>query len=204
MAASGFQTLDLEGLAHHRGSLLGGYRTPQPTQKWFESQVFHQLDAMDPDRPIWLESESSKIGQLHVPEQLFQRMLRSPAFALEASLEARSTFLCDVYQDMQDDPERFRVAIAALQFRQSRQIISQWLEWVDTGQWQRLSESLLALHYDPAYGRSQHRLRVCDSMSVTPGELSTELMHRLEQFEHHEHATTQASITPTGHSLLDS
>ena len=199
MAAHGFQTIDLEGLAHHRGSLLGGYRTPQPTQKWFESQLFHQLAAMDPNRPVWLESESSKIGQLHVPEQLFQCMVSSPALALEASLDARSAFLRAIYQDMQEDPDRFRVAIAALQFRQPRQMISQWLEWVDAGQWLRLSESLLALHYDPAYRRSQHRLHVCDYMPVTPGVLSPELMHRLEQFEHHEHAITQTSIPATDH-----
>ena len=190
MAHEGFQTLDLEALAHHRGSLLGGYTTPQPSQKWFESQVYAQLSAMDPARPVWVESESSKIGQLHLPERLFQRMLCAPALALEAPVTARAVFLQQIYQDMLADPDRLRTAITALQFRQPKRLVQQWLEWVEMAQWQSLAESLLVAHYDPAYRRSQHRLGVCGAIEVMPGQLTWALIKRLEAFESETPETT--------------
>lgn len=187
MACEGFQTLDLEALAHHRGSLLGGYVTPQPSQKWFESQLYAQLALMDPVRPVWVESESSKIGQLHLPERLFQRMLGSPALALDADVPTRAAFLQGVYQDMLADPERLLAAIKALQFRQPKRLIQEWLDWVETAQWQRLAEGLLIAHYDPAYRRSQHRLAVSETVTVTPGQLTASLVRRLEHFESERH-----------------
>ena len=60
--ARGGQVLDLEGLANHRGSLLGGDPEEQPAQKGFESQLAERLARLDPERPVLVEAESSKIG----------------------------------------------------------------------------------------------------------------------------------------------
>ena len=68
LANCGAQVLDLEMLACHRGSVLGGLPdAPQPTQKWFDSQLWNALRRFDPARPVWVESESRKIGVLHLP-----------------------------------------------------------------------------------------------------------------------------------------
>ena len=78
LQSQGCQVLDLESLANHRGSLLG--REPgscQPSQKWFESSLYHELCQLDLEKPIYVESESSKIGEIHLPTALFKNLITS-------------------------------------------------------------------------------------------------------------------------------
>ena len=75
LAEAGEQVLDLENLANHRGSVLGGApHTVQPGQKAFETGLWSALRGFDPARPVWVESESRRIGRLHVPAALFERL----------------------------------------------------------------------------------------------------------------------------------
>jgi tRNA 2-selenouridine synthase len=75
LKANGAQVLDLENLARHRGSLLGSLPgMPQPCQKSFESQIWWQLRKFAPARPVFVESESKKIGSLRVPDALLGAM----------------------------------------------------------------------------------------------------------------------------------
>src|SRR6185503_15370537 len=90
IAAEGGQVLDLERLARHRGSLLGdlpGER--QPTQKAFESALFDAFCRFDPSRPVYVESESQRIGRLQVPEALLDSMREAPCIALETAKALR-------------------------------------------------------------------------------------------------------------------
>src|SRR6185312_5755554 len=81
----GAQTLDLEGLAAHRGSLFGGLSgVPQPSQKMFESRLLSALSALDPARPVVVESESSKIGERMIPPALWKLMEAAPRIAVTA------------------------------------------------------------------------------------------------------------------------
>src|SRR2546421_757874 len=74
LSRAGAQVLDLEALAAHRGSVLGGLPgEPQPSQKWFESQLLSQLRRLERARPVFVEGESKKIGELQVPEALMAR-----------------------------------------------------------------------------------------------------------------------------------
>lgn len=71
LAQAGWQVLDLEGLAGHRGSIFGQRATPQPSQKLFESGIAQTLARFDPDRPVVVEAESSKVGAVNVPPQVW-------------------------------------------------------------------------------------------------------------------------------------
>ena len=72
---AGAQVLDLERLAQHHGSLIGDLPgVPQPSQKWFDSLVLKELRSFDPRVPIWVESESKKIGALQLPDALLENM----------------------------------------------------------------------------------------------------------------------------------
>jgi tRNA 2-selenouridine synthase len=63
LAEAGAQTLDLEGLARHRGSVLGGLPgLSQPSQKYFDTQLWHALNRLDSALPVFVESESARIG----------------------------------------------------------------------------------------------------------------------------------------------
>ena len=79
---TGAQVLDLEGLAAHRGSVLGTLPgRPQPAQKMFETSLWDALRQFDPAKPVYVEGESKKIGQLQVPEALMHTMRASACVA---------------------------------------------------------------------------------------------------------------------------
>src|SRR5688572_8938434 len=99
LARAGAQVLDLEGLAAHRGSVLGGLPgRPQPSQKMFESLLLKELSVLDAGQPVYVEGESKKIGQLQVPEALIARMRSSPCVRLETDVETRVTLLLQEYE----------------------------------------------------------------------------------------------------------
>ena len=78
LASQGAQVLDLEGLACHRGSVLGALVGGQPSQKHFETQLWQALRGYNPCQPVFVESESRTIGRLRLPEALLVQMRASP------------------------------------------------------------------------------------------------------------------------------
>ena len=158
LARAGAQVLDLEALAAHRGSVLGGLpHAPQPTQKWFESQLLHQLSRMNPSQPIFVEGESKKIGELQVPEALMARMRCSPCLALEADLDTRVTLLLAEYRHFTESRQSLEAQLDCLVDLHGRERIAQWKALAAAGDWREFVAHLLREHYDPAYQRSSLR-----------------------------------------------
>jgi tRNA 2-selenouridine synthase len=155
LAEAGAQVLDLEALAHHRGSLLGGLPTlPQPSQKQFETRVWHALRGFDPGRPVFVESESRKIGDLRVPDQLLLTMRASDCIRLELPLEARVRLLRDEYVHFESDARTLHEKLDCLVPLHGHERVDRWKQLVSEGRWDTLVECLLVEHYDPAYLRS--------------------------------------------------
>ncbi len=182
MADTGFQVLDLEALAQHRGSLLGAEPgAPQPSQKYFDSLLFEALCRMRSDQPVWVESESSKVGEIHLPKALFARLTQAPALALECPANARAEFSLAAYQHLTLDPERTLALIDKLAFRHSKEQLHLWRTQLEAADWFSLCESLLTQHYDPAYRRSQKRLQITAHYALSsPGHLEPGLKRHLE------------------------
>jgi tRNA 2-selenouridine synthase len=115
LAAQGAQVLDLEALACHRGSVLGPVPgRPQPSQKAFETQLWHALRALDPDRPVFAEGESRTIGRLRVPEALLNQLRAAPCIRPDLGVEARVDFLLQDYAHFLQDVEGFCERLQAL------------------------------------------------------------------------------------------
>jgi tRNA 2-selenouridine synthase len=94
LAAAGAQVLDLEDIAAHRGSLFGALPgRPQPSQKLFESELLAQIDGFDPDRPVFVEAESSKVGERMIPPALWSRMALAPRSLWPGRRRAPTTWL---------------------------------------------------------------------------------------------------------------
>lgn len=94
----GEQVLDLEGLANHRGSSYGGLgMPPQPSTQHFENLIAEQLVRFDPACPVWIESESGRIGTCWVPDQLFRLMKAATAIEIVVPLEERLDILTEIY-----------------------------------------------------------------------------------------------------------
>jgi tRNA 2-selenouridine synthase len=158
LAAKGAQVLDLEGLARHRGSVLGDLPgEPQPTQKMFDSLVWAALRGFDPARPVFVEAESKKIGQLQVPGKLLDRMREGDCVRVEVPAEARVRFLIGEYRHFLEDPAALKEKLRCLKDLHGRAVIDRWLACADAGAWDELVTDLLVAHYDPAYLRATAR-----------------------------------------------
>ena len=155
LAAQGAQVLDLEGLARHRGSLLGGLPgEPQPSQKMFDSLVWSALKRLDPARPVFVEAESKKIGQLQVPSQLLERMREGECVRLEVPVPERVRFLIEEYRHFLEEPAALKEKLQCLTSRYGRAVIGRWIAQTDSGAWGELVADLLVTHYDPSYLRA--------------------------------------------------
>jgi tRNA 2-selenouridine synthase len=155
---AGAQALDLEALAAHRGSVLGGLPgTPQPSQKMFESLLLSELSRLAADRPVFVEGESKKIGELQVPEALMQRMRASPCVLLEVPLEARVALLLEEYRHFLEDRASLEAQLDCLVALHGRETIAAWKALARRGEWREFVGKLLTEHYDPAYRRSSAR-----------------------------------------------
>lgn len=158
LAAAGAQVLDLERLAAHRGSVLGGLPTePQPTQKMFESRLWDALRNFSPDRVIYVESESKKIGDVRVPEVLMLKMRSSPCVRMQLSTADRVKLLIEDYPHLVDDTGLLAQQLSHLIPLHGHEKIGAWRALAESGHTAALVEALLVEHYDPAYLRSIER-----------------------------------------------
>lgn len=174
LAQRGVQVLDLEALAHHRGSLLGqewqGQPTPQPSQKRFESLLLEQLQRLDVSQPLWVEAESNKIGQIYLPPSLWQQLKQADCIEIQLPLTARIEWLLQDYPHFVTHPDLLKRQLEYLKYRYGQQKLSEWYSLIDAGHWHTLVRDLLTYHYDPAYRRSisqsynliQRRLEIAD------------------------------------------
>jgi len=153
VAARGGQVLDLEGLANHRGSVLGLRPGGQPSQKGFESRVSAALAALDPARPVLVEAESSKVGERQVPPALWKAMRAAPRLRLTASVEDRTRYLCRAYADLFADLPLFKERLALLTRLQGRARIAEWHALAEAGEFQTLVRDLIERHYDSRYAK---------------------------------------------------
>ena len=158
LAAQGAQVLDLEALAAHRGSVLGELPgEPQPSQKSFETAIWTALAGYDPARPVFVESESKKVGNLRVPDALIERMRASSCVRLEAAPATRVALLLEDYAHFVARPEDLARRLDLLRDLHGAERIGQWQAQLARGEWQPLVHDLLESHYDPAYRKSLFR-----------------------------------------------
>jgi tRNA 2-selenouridine synthase len=159
MRELGHQVIDLEGLAEHRGSALGESTTrPQPTQKHFENLLWQNLRDLDPDRPIFLESESSRIGNLQIPAALWKHMGTAPSIEVLIPRELRARYLLSHYDHFVAGPDLLREKLLKLNHLHGATQLDAWEVLIAGGDWPGFTESILEVHYDPAYTRSRKKL----------------------------------------------
>lgn len=154
LSARGVQTLDLEALAAHRGSLFGALPGGQPSQKAFETALHDALCRLDPARPVVVEAESSRIGERVAPPSLWAALAAAPAVELSAPLEARVARIVADYGDIAADPAALDNALTRLPRHHAKAEIADWRAMAARGEIAALAAALIEAHYDPAYRRS--------------------------------------------------
>ncbi len=94
----GLQVIDLEKLAHHKGSSFGSIgESPQPTQEHFENKLAMKLRNSDKNEDLFLEDESKLIGQRIIPPMLFTQMRASTVFYFDVPFEERAKYIAEHY-----------------------------------------------------------------------------------------------------------
>jgi tRNA 2-selenouridine synthase len=158
LARRGAPVLDLEALASHRGSVLGHLPgTPQPSQKRFETLVWDALRRADPLKPLFVESESRKIGQCQVPPALIEAIRAASGVLIEASDAIRCELLMGEYRHFLAEPPLLVARLQALVAHHGHERIAAWSSLATQGAWPDLVGALLRDHYDPAYQASLRR-----------------------------------------------
>jgi tRNA 2-selenouridine synthase len=203
----GAQVLDLEALACHRGSVLGGLPheqppgrsqgcsppsggdlarsdrsgglyVPQPTQKAFDTTVWHALQGFDPSRPVFVESESRKIGALAVPEALLARMRQQGRCIFVTLPDAeRVQLLLEEYGFFAQQTDRFCEHMATLAELRGKDTVARWQAMARQGQWAEVFAELMQQHYDPLYLRSMSRnfagMAAAQQLALRDGDAAT-------------------------------
>ncbi len=155
ISALGAQILDLEGLAVHRGSVLGNEPDiAQPSQKGFETALWNALRNLDPSKLVFVESESKKVGGLHIPDALMEKIRNGACIELRSSAQTRVSWLMREYHHFLTDPDNFKRKLALLTSHYGKVQIAKWNEAIDAGIFPELVEELLVKHYDPSYQSS--------------------------------------------------
>ena len=192
LAAAGAQVLDLEGLAAHKGSVLGALPgIAQPTQKHFETALHAALARFSVDRPVFVEAESRKIGRVHVPTALIEAMRAAPCIAIDASREARIDFLLRDYAYLGDDVADLQFKLGCLSRVVPNDTLARWKGYAAAHDLPALFAELIDQHYDPLYKRSQNgnyqhfadAVRVCAD-DLTPAGIAAVAEAILAQSAH--------------------
>ncbi len=153
---AGAQVLDLEGLASHRGSVLGIVPDhPQPGQKAFETALWSELCRFDAARPVFIESESKKVGNLRVPEALIREMREhGECLYVEMPESSRLALLLEDYAFFVRDPALLSRQLEGLVALRGRETVRTWQARAAAGGVADVFLDLMRLHYDPGYLKS--------------------------------------------------
>lgn len=173
------QVIDLEALANHRSSVLGAMPgLAQPTQKRFDTLIWNQLREFDASRPVYVESESKKVGNLAVPVTLMEAMRASPCLNLQLSDDERVALLMEDYVYLMQDVDYFCNRLAALIPLKGQAVVDAWQTQSRAGQFAPVVLDLLKNHYDPAYLQSMQRnfSQFCTAKNITPIDRSASAM----------------------------
>ena len=184
LAEQGAQVVDLEALARHRSSVLGAIPGQvQPTQKRFDTLVWQALRPLDRTRPVFIESESKKVGNVAVPTALIEAMRQSPCLNLVLPDAERVALLMEDYSFFVHDVESFCERLQVLTDFKGRVLVQGWQRQVRAGNIAPVVQELLTLHYDPSYLQSMQRnfVRYSNAKLIAPKDHSTRAMALMAQ-----------------------
>lgn len=168
----GEQVIDLEGIAHHKGSAFGAIgQSEQPPNEHFTNLLFWKWKELDMARKVWLEDESIHIGRVFIPEVLFQRMRNAQVYFLDIPKDKRASLLVEEYTGI--DSSKLEDAITRISKRLGGLRTQEALEALRSGDF--LTTAIITLdYYDKFYKKGLER-RNPDTVRVLPSETIDEV-----------------------------
>lgn len=152
LEAQGAQVLDLEGLANHKGSLLGNpHQGQQPSQKQFETRLWEKLSQFDLTQPIYTEAESNRIGKVHCPAPLWVKLGSGKLIHTHLDITERIKLLREDYPHFTENPESLSKLLDVLRRIRGHEQVDLWQEQIAKRDWDAFLTSILIDHYDLSY-----------------------------------------------------
>jgi len=149
LQAEGVAVIDLEGLAHHRGSSFGNLgMPPQPSTEHYENRIAMALHGYRNAHQSWLEAESVQVGRCRIPAGLWKQMQQAPMLEVQRPLEERLEQLVSVYGVQ--EPQALHEATQRIARRLGPQRTAAALEAIDQGDWAGAARQMLD-YYDRCY-----------------------------------------------------
>ncbi len=145
----GAQFIDLEGIAHHKGSAFGTIgQLPQPTNEQFENNLALEWSKLNKNEAVWLEDESVTMGQCGIPFPLFKRMREAIVYKVIVPKKIREQRLVNEYvtedvSELSKALERISKKLGGLRYQQA-------VEALEMKQFDLVADISLQ-YYDKAY-----------------------------------------------------
>lgn len=175
----GEQVIDLEAMAHHKGSSFGGLgQGPQPTFEQFENELALAWYRLDKDKVVWLENESRSIGHVKIPDPIYSLMLNSPLVMMEVPTDIRAQRILHEYgqfsrAELAECTVRLHKRLGGL----DTQLALSALEINDLGTWL----GILLRYYDKTYlhGISSSKIENKFTLNFERSETHADFSERL-------------------------
>ena len=162
----GEQVIDLEGLAHHKGSAFGSLgESEQPTTEQFENDLCLKILELDQGKITWIEDESRNIGKCVIPGEFYTNMRESALVFLDISRELRAEHLVADYARY--EPEALKACVLKIGKRLGGDRTREALESIESGDF-RSTAMITLQYYDKAYMFSLEKNH--DTYQILPSE----------------------------------
>ena len=174
----GTAVIDLEGLAHHRGSSFGALGLPpQPSSEHYENRLAMALRQLRGASEIWLEAESSQVGRCRIPAGLWRQMQQAPVLEVRRPLEQRLDHLVAIYGVQ--DPDALADATRRIARRLGPQRTAAALEAIEQRDWRTACRQMLD-YYDRCYDHElqTHPVDPVDLDDLDPEAAAARLLER--------------------------
>ena len=156
----GEQVIDLEDIAHHKGSAFGSLgEKPQPTYEQFENNLSFALNKLDLSKRIWLEDESRNIGRVQIPQALWDKMKQAPILRVSIPKKLRIERLVIDYGKF--SKEELKNCVLKIQQRLGGQHVKYALEELEKGNLHDVADITLT-YYDKAYNYNHEKRNMKD------------------------------------------
>jgi tRNA 2-selenouridine synthase len=149
LLAMGEQVLDLEQIACHKGSAFGAIgEVSQPTSEQFANLLYDELRKMDINRTVWVEDESTMIGRVHIPSEIYLAYRKAPLYVIEVGEEWRVRYLIEQYG--QTDKSEILACFGRIERKLGGQFLKEAIGYIHEGNAKAVVQIALR-YYDRAY-----------------------------------------------------
>lgn len=170
-------SIDLEFMAGHRSSVFGGIGLHQHSQKYFETLLYRRLMELESEDFAVIEGESRKVGNLHIPDNIFRQMRSAPVIYIETPLERRIEIIKKEYARF-NEHERILETVQSLKNRLGAKKVIELTDLYTAGRIDEFIEILLLDYYDTLY---RHTLDNFDYIAVVENRDSGEAAAKITE-----------------------